>query len=189
MKKSFPVLAAAAFAALSCSSMSQLQTQVYDDGVYTRPSVEVAQTVTDAELDNLLADTQQSPAYVLSEGDTLVVPAGKQVRFSTTNTLVTVVDTPSWIYDYSWAYRPWYLRDYYYTWHSPWYHSYYSWTWDPWYYSSWYYDPWYYDSWYYRPWHHYGYYGYYSPWYYSSWYGPYDFYWHDSWYWGHRYGR
>ena len=58
MKKSFLAYAAAAFAALSCSSVSQLQTQVYDDGVYSRP-VPVRETVlatTETELDNLLAE-------------------------------------------------------------------------------------------------------------------------------------
>ena len=124
MKKSFLAYAAAAFAALSCSSVSQLQTQVYDDGVYSRP-VPVRETVlatTETELDNLLAESKQSQAYIISsEGDTLVVPPGKSVLFNLQeNSYLTVVDTPTWLYDYSWAYRPWYFRDYYY-WGSPWY--------------------------------------------------------------------
>ena len=42
MKKHILSYAFAAFAALSCSSMASLQTQVYDDGLYTRPAVAAA---------------------------------------------------------------------------------------------------------------------------------------------------
>ena len=47
MKKLFLALAVTAFA-VSCSSTASLQTQVYDDGLYSRPEVSVAQVrVTD----------------------------------------------------------------------------------------------------------------------------------------------
>ena len=123
MKKRFPVYAAAVFAALSCSSMSQLQTQVYDDGVYSRPApVKAAQAVTDEEVDNLLADSHASQAYIIG-ADTLIVPAGTPVRINTQD--FSVIDvTPGWAYDYSWRYSPWTYDD----WrlrhvYSPWYYN------------------------------------------------------------------
>ena len=134
MKKRFLAYAAAAFVALGCSSTSQLRTQVYDDGVYSRPSTVTATqvAVTDSELDNLLVDSKNSQAYIInSQGDTLVVPEGKRVLFNT-DTELTVVDSPVWLYDYSWAYRPWYLWDYYHPWRSSWYYN-------SWYYTSLYY--------------------------------------------------
>ncbi len=96
MKKRFLAYAAAAFVALGCSSTSQLRTQVYDDGVYSRPTTvtvkEVA--VTDAEMDNLLAESKGSQAYIINnQGDTLVVPAGKKVLFNPGTELV-VVNSP-----------------------------------------------------------------------------------------------
>ena len=176
-------------AALSCSTTSRLQSQAFDDGIYSRPS-QVAQAVapTNEELDNLLADSHSSEAYILSAGDTLVIPAGKNIRFNFNDNSVTVWDTPSWAWNYSWSYRPWYLRDYSYYWgyYNPWYYD--SWYHRPWRYSSWYhYGPWYYDSWSY--WYddpvYYSYGPYYSPWYYHSWY--YHSWYYDSWYWNRRY--
>ena len=173
MKKSFLAYAVAAFAALGCSSVSQLQTQVYDDGVYTRPSVvpSAQVAVANSDLDNLLAESKQSQAYIInSQGDTLVVPAGKKVQFTTTTDL-TVVESPSWLYDYSWAYSPWYFRDFYY-WHSPWFYN-------SWYFDRWAWDLWYYDYWYYHPFYPFRAYSwsfwydpFYSPWYHYTWYGP-----------------
>ena len=96
MKKQFLAYAAAALAALSCSSAGQLQTQAYDDGVYTRPSAIPAVDVAavDSEVDNLLAESKQSPAYIVnSEGETVVVPETKQLN-------ITVVDTPASLNDY-----------------------------------------------------------------------------------------
>ena len=159
MKKRILAYAFSAFAALSCSSMASLQTQVYDDGVYSRPSTAVAQAnAADAEVDNLLAVSKQSPAYILNEGDTLAVPAGTKLRFSNNATVLSSVDTrPAWDLDYYWYYRPWADWDY------------------AWYFRPWHYNPWYIGSWYlgdplYR-YYRFGYYhGYYSPWYYSSWY-------------------
>ena len=108
-------------------------------------------------MDNLLADTHDSPAYILSNGDTLVVPSGSKIRFTNQANVVILNTTPAWVYDYSWAYTPWYFRDFYY-WHRP-----FHWYYDPWYYDfAWYRDPWYYD-WYYRPYRYYGYYSYYAP--------------------------
>ena len=130
MKKTILAYALVLLAALSCSTTSRLQTQAFDDGIYTTPSVKPAQAPapTSEELDNLLADSKSSDAYILSAGDTLVVPAGKKLKFSNSDTIITVWDTPSWAWDYSWAYRPWYMA-----------------PWDP-------FDPWYYDRWYFRPW-------------------------------------
>ena len=93
MKKLFLGYAAAALAAMSCSSMASLQTQVYDDGIYNRPSVaEVpAGNMYDEEVDVLLAQSKESPVYIVSEGDTLVVPAGKSVRFG--DSAITIVAT------------------------------------------------------------------------------------------------
>ena len=179
MKKRFTAYALAALAALSCSSMRELQTQTYDDGIYTRPTAPSAQTVvTEEEVDNLLAESHQSPVYIINGGDTLVVPPGKSVRLKTDDQVITVTDDlPDWAWGYSYMYRPWYLRGYYGTswYYSPWYYSpypYYSYYWGfyyPWYYDSWYYNPWYYDYWYspfwrshlygYWPHHYYGYYG------------------------------
>ena len=137
-------------------------------------------TATDAELDNLLAESKGSQAYIInSQGDTLVVPAGKKVLFNP-NTEVVVVNSPAWLYDYSWAYRPWYFRDYY--WYGPWY-------WDPWYndYAFWYsrwnyrfYAPW---SFWYDPYRY--------PWYNYTWFGPYGhapFYCGGYYYGGYYYG-
>ena len=172
MKKRILSYAVAAFATLSCSSMASLQTQVYDDGVYTRPVAQAApEAVSGEEVDNLLAMSKQSPAYILSEGDTLVVPAGSEVRFRNNSTVLDIVDTtlPVWAWDYPWYYGTRWAWD-------PWYHDY-------WFYSPWRYRSWYYDSWYYRPWH-YRYYGYYSPWYYSSW--AWDPWYYDSWYYRHH---
>ena len=194
MKKHILSYAFAAFAALSCSSMASLQTQVYDDGLYTRPAVAAAPAeavpVPGEEVDNLLAMSKQSPAYILSEGDTLVVPAGSEVRFRNNSAVLAIVDTtlPSWTWDYSWyygprwAWDPWYYDSWYYRpWHlRPWHYYGYHWSWSPWYYGPswawdpWYYDPWYYDSWHFRH-HYYGYYGYgYHG--YSHWYGRPGFY-------------
>ena len=175
MKKQILAYAAAALAALSCSSAGQLQTQVYDDGVYTRPSAIPAVDVAavDSEVDNLLAESKQSPAYIVnSEGDTLVVPETKQLN-------ITVVDTPAWLNEYSWAYRPWYFRNYWYYdswayWHDPWYDGYWRYR-SPWYYNSWYSASWVYwhDPWYYNYWSpYYSYYRYYGPGYYYGYYGP-----------------
>ena len=168
MKKTILAYALALLAALSCSTTSRLQTQAFDDGIYTTPSVKPAQAPapTSEELDNLLADSKSSDAYILSAGDTLVVPAGKKLKFSNSDTIITVWDTPSWAWDYSWAYRPWYM--------APWD------PFDPWYYDRWYFRPWTYGPWHYDPWFwppfNYSYYGYYSPWY--------RYHYYDGWYWG-----
>ena len=138
MKKRFMAYAAAILAALSCSSAGRLQTQSYDDGIYTRPAVPAPVYASNDEVDNLLADTQQSPAYILSNGDTLVVPAGTKLKFSSESSIFVVDNTPAWVYDYSWRYYDPRYYDYYY-WHRPWHYYGYS----PWYYNSWYYDPWY----------------------------------------------
>lgn len=62
MKKSLLAIAAAALAFSSCSSLNQLQTQTYDDGLYVRPlAVVEAQTEVPAgEIDNLLAESKAS---------------------------------------------------------------------------------------------------------------------------------
>ena len=121
MKKRFMAYALVAFATLSCATVGGLQTQSYDDGIYARPVAEQVPAVSQDQLDNLLADSRSSEAYILSGGDTLVVPAGKSIRFNKENTIITVEDTPSWAWNYSFAYSPWYFRDYYY--YSPWYFS------------------------------------------------------------------
>ena len=168
MKKSFLAYAVAVFAALGCSSTSQLQTKVYDDGVYTRPAVAPATptitAATESELDNLLAESKQSQAYIVnSNGDTLVVPASKPQRLTTETTTLVVVNpvwlNDPWYYGYSW-YRPWYWDPW-----DPWYHP---WYWDrPFYYRSWAWDPWYRPYWY-GPYYHW------DPWYRHRWYtyGP-----------------
>ena len=112
MKKHILSYAFAAFAALSCSSMASLQTQVYDDGLYTRPAVAAAPAeavpVSGEEVDNLLAMSKQSPAYILSEGDTLVVPAGSEVRFRNNSTVLEIVDAekPEDRIAFTFAYSP-----------------------------------------------------------------------------------
>ena len=162
-------------AATSCGLSAQFAagSQQFEDGIYAAPRAEApAAAVSQEEMDALVRESIESEVYVLSaEGDTIVVPQGKtaKLRFNESGTDITVADAYGW--DYSWAYRPWYLHGYY----------------SPWYYASWsYWDPWYWDSWYYRPW--YGSYhpwGWYDPWYYASWY-------YDPWYWGgypyHHYG-
>ena len=157
MKKSILASGILLIAALSCSTTSRVGTQAFDDGLYSRPVQVAQQAPTSEELDNLLADSHASQAYILSAGDTLFVPEGKKIRFSKDDTIITVWDTPAWAYDYSWAYRPWYMRDYYSYWgfYSPWHYS--SWYYRPWSYSYWY-NPWYYDAWYW------------DPWYYDAWY-------------------
>ena len=110
-------------AALSCSTTSRVGTQAFDDGVYSRPVQVVVQAPTSEELDNLLADSHASQAYILSAGDTLFVPEGKKIRFSKDDTIITVWDTPAWAYSYSWAYRPWYMRDYW-GYYGPWHYDY-----------------------------------------------------------------
>ena len=178
MKKTFLAYALGLLAAVSCSTTSRVSTLVFDDGLYSGPVKEVVpQAPTSEELDNLLADSHSSQAYILSAGDTLVVPEGKKIRFDNSETVVTIWDTPAWLYDYSWAYRPGYMRDFYYgywSFYDPWYYR-------PWRYgySAWYWDPWYYDSWYYGPHFNYTFYGIYSPWY--------RYHYYDSWYWNRFY--
>ena len=159
MKMRFLAYFAAGLAALSCGSLGQVQTQTFDDGLYyTKPAAaEVA--VSDDAVDNLLADTKDSPAYIISQGDTIAIPSGGSVRLSTSNSVITVTETPSWAWNYTYPYTPWYYSSWgynYYGWHpwaywDSWYYPYrwhyYS-YWDPWYYSSWY-SPWYYSSWHY----------------------------------------
>ena len=189
MKKRFMAGTLMLLATLSCSTTSRLQSQAFDDGIYSRPSVVAQQAApTHEELDNLLADSHSSEAYILSAGDTLVIPDGKNIRFSLKDNTITVWDTPSWAWNYSWSFRPWYMRDYYWSYYNPWYY-------DSWYYGSWgrysFYDPWYWDPWYFDAWHwgpsyypysyyhHYGYYGWYRPWY--------SYYDYDYWYWHRNY--
>ena len=163
MKKSFLACAVAVLAAWGCSSTSQLQTKVYDDGVYTRPAAAPATptitAATESELDNLLAESKQSHAYIVnSNGDTLVVPAAKPQRLTTETSTLVVVNGPLWLRD------PFYYGD---PWYRPWYCD----PWDPWY-RPWYWGgPFYYRSWVWDPWY---------PWYRPYWYGP-HYYW-DSWY-------
>ena len=173
MKKHLAPYLLGLIAAVSCGTSGQYaaRTQQFEDGIYADPRTEApVAAVSQEEMDALVKESIESEVYVLSSGDTIVVPKGKtaKLRFDGNLTDITVVD--SW--DYSW-YRPWYLNGYY----GPWYYS--SWAyWDP-----WYWDPWYYRSWYgYRPWRHYGFY---DPWYYSSWY--YDPWYYDPWYWGPSY--
>ena len=179
MKKTFMACALGLLAAVSCSTTSRVGTQAFDDGLYSRPVQVAQQAPSTEELDNLLAESHASQAYILSAGDTLVVPEGKKIRFSKDDTIITVWDTPAWAYDYSWSYRPWYMRDYYWGFYDSWYYRpwgyrYYSAYWDP-----WYWDPWYYDYWYWNPHYNYSYYGYYSPWY--------RYHYYDSWYWNRFY--
>ena len=133
MKKRILAYAFVVFAALSCSSTSRLQTQVYDDGVYSRPAVSKQSTVVvaDSEVDNLLAESRSSAAYIINDGaDTLIVPAGKTVIINP-ETNVTVLDNSDWWWGYTWS-----IPFYYYSWYRPWY------------YDSWYYGPrWRYYSW------------------------------------------
>ena len=151
----------AIIAALSCSSLSQLQTQTFDDGLYVRSKADVVQTVRpevpESEIDNLLADTRETTTLLLSSGDTLLVRPGQTVKFAPSE--ITVLSTtPSWYYS-PWYYNSWYW-DYDY-WYRP--YRYYSWYYDPWYH----WDPWYYDYYWHRPYRHY-YSWYYDPWYYDS---------------------
>ena len=185
MKKRFLAGVLATLALFSCSSVRTLQTQAFDDGIYTRPAAQPARAaVSDEEVDNLLADSHQSPVYIINSGDTLVVPPGKTVRFKTDDQVITVTDEPDW----AWTYSPWYMRGYYPYWdpwylHRPYYSYYYSyWRWDPWYYSSWYFDPWYYGYSYYDPW----YYSYYSPYYWGGWHGYHHHYYGYNGWGGHR---
>ena len=106
MKKRFMAYALVAFATLSCATVGGLQTQSYDDGIYARPVAEQVPAVSQDQLDNLLADSRSSEAYILSGGDTLVVPAGKSIRLNKDNTIITVQDTPAWAWNYSFAYSP-----------------------------------------------------------------------------------
>ena len=131
-------------AALSCSTTGRLQTQVFDDGIYSRPAAVQDVAPSPEEMDNLLAETHASQAYILSAGDTLYVPEGKSIRFSKDNNIITIWDTPQWAYEYSWAYRPWYMWDYW--WDSSWYYG--SWHYRPWYSYSWYHAGlWHWDPW------------------------------------------
>ena len=146
----------AAFA-LSCASSAQfVNAQRFDDGLYTAPASANQASVSDAELDNLLADSRSTQAYLADKQDSVsvapqVVPAPAQEIASTT-TVVNVV-SPLWALDWysPWYYYDWYRPYYYYSWYRPYYwrHQYYSWY-DPWYYdslywhSSWYYHPYYY---------------------------------------------
>ena len=107
---------------------------MYDDGVsHFIPSVAPPVTITaatESELDNLLAESKQSQAYIVnSNGDTLVVPATKPLRLNTETTTLVVVD-PVWLND------PWY---YGYSWYRPWFWD----PWDYWYHPSIFRSPWY----------------------------------------------
>ena len=135
MKKHLAPYLLGLVAAVSCGTSAQFAagTQQFEDGIYADPRSEApVATVSQEEMDALVKESIESEVYVLSSGDTIVVPQGKtaKLRFDGNLTDITVVD--SW--DYSW-YRPWYLNGYY----------------GPWYYSSWaHWDPWYWDPWYYR---------------------------------------
>ena len=191
------VLCLTALAALSaCGSMAQLSqapTQRFRDGIYYKPQTEetVAAPVADSEVANLVEETKGSQIFLHSgQNDTLFIPENKAVSFKFNpqegNTTVTVFDTPDYYWNYSWAYRPWYLS----SWWDPWYGS--SWYWSsPWYYSSIYWDSWYWGSpWYYGPswyYHHPWHYGwgysslYWSPWFHDPWfYGDYGWFVYDS---------
>nr|MCR4569038.1 hypothetical protein [Bacteroidales bacterium] len=134
MKKRFLAYLAAGFAALSCGSLGTVQTVTYDDGLYYRPAPAKEVVVVETEpVDNILAETKSSPAYILSAGDTLVVNPGQTVRFSNNGRLLTVVETPSLTWNTIFTYSPW-----------PYYHF----AWDPWYWDRWYWD----DPWFYGPW-------------------------------------
>ena len=108
MKKRFFAYIAAALAAISCASTAQVQTVSYDDGLYyTKPAAQ-AVTVESEDMDNLLAETKQAPSYIISSGDTLVVPPGKTIVLE-----IPRQNTYTWYnsplaYDYYWGYyRHW----------------------------------------------------------------------------------
>ena len=114
------VLCLTALAALSaCGSMAQLSqapTQRFRDGIYYKPQTEetVAAPVADSEVANLVEETKGSQIFLHSgQNDTLFIPENKAVSFKFNpqegNTTVTVFDTPDYYWNYSWAYRPWYL--------------------------------------------------------------------------------
>ena len=131
MKKRFAALTLVALTFMSCSSLNQLQKQTFDDGLYATSSV-VAQNaraeVEAGEIDNLLAESKASPAYIIANGDTVQVAANSVVILNSNN-LENITWGSSW-------YTPWYYSPYYYSWSGPWY------------YNSRFYNPWYYDYWY-----------------------------------------
>ena len=142
MKKTILAYAAAGLVVMSCGSASQVQTMSFDDGLYyTAPAPTHQVTVEAEEMDNLLADTKQSPAYIISSGDTLVVPPGKNIVVTDKPVVTWNYTYDPWLYPYTWNYVYYGWGPYY----SPYWYRHYS-YWDPWYYSSWYYRPWYYDA-------------------------------------------
>ena len=207
MKKNIVTYLALLLALTSCGSAVQLAStnQQFADGIYYRPepnkSLEVA---SQQEMDELVSQTLSSELFVIDgKNDTLYLPKNKttQLKFNRDSTItINVYDRNDYdlMWNYSWAYSPWYMRGWYgyRPWYDPWYYDpglramygpyFYgwnwgwgfrsSWYWDPWYWDPWVYDPWYYDAWY-GPWgHHYGYWGgYYGyPYYYGyhGWGGP-----------------
>lgn len=118
MKKRFAALTLVALTFMSCSSLNQLQKQTFNDGLYVTAPVaqDAAVEVPAGEIDNLLAESKSSPAYIVASGDTLRVNPG---------TSVVILDADRLTWGSPWYYNSWY--------YSPWY--------SPWYYSSWYYDP------------------------------------------------
>ena len=102
MKKRFAALSLVALTFLSCSSLNQLQKQTFDDGLYASAAVaQPASTEVPAgEIDNLLAESKSSPAYIVASGDTVKVAPGKSV---------IILDTDQLTWGSPW-YSPWYYR-------------------------------------------------------------------------------
>ncbi|MBR6886124.1 MAG: hypothetical protein IKN13_01785, partial [Bacteroidales bacterium] len=103
MKKTVIAGILAAFTTLSCSSLTNLQNQTFDDGIYltqARQAVQPASAVSSQELDNLLAESETALAGAPAEP--IAAPA---------QTLVIKLEDPY----YAWAgYRPWYYDSWYY---------------------------------------------------------------------------
>ena len=116
MKKHLAPYLLGLLAAVSCGTSAQFAagTQQFEDGIYADPRSEApVAAVSQEEMDALVKESVESEVYVLSaSGDTVVVPEGKiaKLRFNTEGTDIAVFDNYGW--DYSWAYRPWYLRGY-----------------------------------------------------------------------------
>ena len=81
MKKRFAALTLVALTFLSCSSLNQLQKQTFNDGLYATSAVaqDSYVEVPAGEIDNLLAESKASPAYIIANGDTLKVAPGNSV--------------------------------------------------------------------------------------------------------------
>lgn len=166
----------------SCGTTSYYASDVYQDGIYYRPTKESrAQIIAtnNAQLAAALEEASYNDEYVAtdSEGNVWVVNKNSNGYFASK---LRRFDNPNYYYPYYVGAglsvmldvfgRPIFWDSFY----GP---RHYSWYWnDPWYYR---YDPWYYR---YDPWYRPGYYAYYGPSWSRSWRTP-------SYYPGHSYGR